>query len=92
MKMFDFLFISTFIFPKDLVIFISRAWVFCLQVCLCTTCTSDVHTGQKRVSDPSRPGVTEGCELPCGCWELNPGPLQEQPVLLATEPSLQPLS
>lgn len=20
------------------------------------------------------------CELPCGCWKLNPGPLQEQPV------------
>ena len=24
----------------------------------------------------------------CGCWELNPGPLEEQPVLLTTEPSL----
>jgi hypothetical protein len=22
-----------------------------------------------------------GCELPCGCWELNSGPLQEQPML-----------
>ena len=31
-------------------------------------------------------------KLPCGCWELNPGPLEEQPVLLTTEPSLQPLS
>jgi hypothetical protein len=20
-------------------------------------------------------GVTDGCELPCGCWELNLGPL-----------------
>jgi hypothetical protein len=28
---------------------------------------------------------------PCGCWGLNPGPLEEQPVLvLLTEPSLQP--
>ena len=35
-------------------------------------------------------GVTDSCELPCGCWELNPGPLVEQPVLLNTEPSLQP--
>ena len=25
--------------------------------------------------------VTGGCELPHGCWEPNPGPLQEQPVL-----------
>jgi hypothetical protein len=28
--------------------------------------------------------------LPCGCWEVNPAPLEDQPVLLATEPSPQP--
>jgi hypothetical protein len=28
------------------------------------------------------------CELLCACWDLNPGPLEEQPVLLTTEPSL----
>jgi hypothetical protein len=28
--------------------------------------------------------------LPCGCWELNLGPLEEQSVLLTSEPSLQP--
>jgi hypothetical protein len=33
---------------------------------------------------------TDGCEPPCGCWELNSGPLEEQSVLLTTEPSLQP--
>ena len=26
----------------------------------------------------------------CGCWDLNPGPLGEQWVLLPTEPSCQP--
>jgi hypothetical protein len=26
-----------------------------------------------------------------GCWEMNSGPLEEQSVLLITEPSLQPL-
>ena len=26
-------------------------------------------------------GVIDGCKLPCGCWELNPGHLQEQQVL-----------
>lgn len=26
-------------------------------------------------------GVTDSYELPCGCWELNPGPLEERPVL-----------
>jgi hypothetical protein len=42
---------------------------------------------QKRASDP----ITDGCEPPCGCWELNSGPLEEQLVLLITEPSLQAL-
>ena len=32
----------------------------------------------------------DGCEPPCGCWELNSGPLEEQPVLSTVEPSLQP--
>jgi hypothetical protein len=35
--------------------------------------------------------VTGGCELPCGCWELNPCLLEEQPVFLTPEPSFQPL-
>ena len=29
-------------------------------------------------------------EPPCGCWDLNSGPSEEQSVLLTTEPSLQP--
>ena len=28
-------------------------------------------------------GVPGGCEPLCGCWELNPDSLQEEPVLLA---------
>ena len=40
---------------------------------------------QKRASDL----ITDGCEPPCGCWDLNSGPLEEQSVLLTTEPSLQ---
>ncbi|XP_063128210.1 dynein regulatory complex protein 8 isoform X2 [Rattus norvegicus] len=47
---------------------------------------SCLQTHQKRTSDP----ITDGCELPCSCWELNSGPLEEQSVLLTTEPSLQP--
>ena len=35
--------------------------------------------------------VTDSCELPCGCWELNLGPLQGQLVILTTAQSLQPL-
>ena len=41
---------------------------------------------QNRASDP----MTDGCEPPCCCWELNSGPLEEQSVLLTTETSLQP--
>jgi hypothetical protein len=33
-----------------------------------------------------------GCEPPCGCWDLNSGPSEEQSVFLPTEPSLQPLA
>jgi hypothetical protein len=40
-----------------------------------------------RVSDL----ITDGCEPLCGCWDLNSGPLEEQSVLLPSEPSLQPL-
>lgn len=29
------------------------------------------------------------CELPCQCWKSNPGPLQEQPVLLTSKLSLK---
>jgi hypothetical protein len=25
--------------------------------------------------------ITDGCKSPCGCWELNSGPLEEQLVL-----------
>jgi len=32
--------------------------------------------------------ITDSYELPCGCWDLNPGSLEEQPVLLTAEPSL----
>jgi hypothetical protein len=52
--------------------------VFCLHVCL-----------REGVGSPGT-GVTDSCELPSGCWELNLGPLGEQPVLLVTEPSFQP--
>jgi hypothetical protein len=36
-------------------------------------------------------GVTMVCEPPCECWELNPGPLWEQQLILPAEASLQPL-
>ena len=35
--------------------------------------------------------VTDDCEPPFGCWDLNSGHLEEQSVLLNVESSLQPL-
>jgi hypothetical protein len=62
--------------PKDLFLIINSYTCSCLQ------------THQKRASD----FITDGCEPPCGCWDLNSGPLEDQSVLLTTEPSLQPNS
>ena len=50
-----------------------------------------VHTEVSREHQIPWTWITDGCESPCGCWDLNPGPLEEQPVLLTAEPSLQPL-
>ncbi|EDL34418.1 mCG1042149, partial [Mus musculus] len=47
---------------------------------------SCLQTHQKRASDL----ITDGCEPPCDCWNLNSGPWEEQSVLLTAEPSLQP--
>lgn len=46
---------------------------------------------QRPEEDAGSPGtgVTEDCELLCECSKLNPGPFQEQLVLLSTDPSLQ---
>jgi len=45
----------------------------------------------KPEKDTKSPGkrVIGGCELLGGCRESNSGPLEEQPVLLTAEPSLQ---
>ena len=47
-----------------------------------------LQTHHKRATDP----ITDGYEPPCGGWDLNSGPLEEQSVLLTSESSLQPHS
>jgi hypothetical protein len=49
---------------------------------------SCLQTHEKRSSDL----ITDGCEPPCGCWDLNSGPSEEQSVLLTAESSPQPFS
>jgi hypothetical protein len=59
-----------------------KTFILCTRVrCSC------LQTHQKRASDL----ITDGCEPPCGCWDLNLGPLEEQSVLLTPEPYLQPI-
>ena len=58
-----------------------KNYLFIVCIWVCSSC---LQTHQKRALDP----ITKP---PCGCWELNSGPLVEQSVLLTTEPSLQPL-
>jgi hypothetical protein len=58
----------------------------CLFVYYMQEHCSSLQTLQKMVSDL----ITDGCEPPCGCWDLNSGPLEEQSVLLPIEPSRQP--
>lgn len=45
---------------------------------------------REEVAGPRGTGATEYCEPACGCQEPNLSPLQEQPVLVATEPTLLP--
>ena len=46
----------------------------------------------QRSGEASRPPWTrskDGCKLPCGCWESNPGHLEDQ-VLFTVEPTTSP--
>lgn len=63
------------------------AWVYVCHM------HSGAYGGWKRVSYllPWN-WITDGCEVQSRCWEPNPHPLQEQQMLLATEPSFQPQS
>ena len=55
--------------------------VFRLHVYLCEGIGSP-GTGVKK---------KDSCELPCGDWKLNPGPLKNNSVLLITKPHINVL-
>jgi hypothetical protein len=42
----------------------------CVYVCVCVS-----------IRSPGTVVIVIVCELSCGCWELNTGPLEEQSVL-----------
>lgn len=57
----------------------------CLPACLCTTwawCLQRQEEGVRIIKTKDR--GTNSCELPYKCWELLPGPLEEQSVPLTT--------
>ena len=66
----------SFLFSKIFFIFkVLSIYYLCVHCCC-------LQTHQKGALD----SITDGCEPPCGCWELNSGPLEEQSVLLTTKP------
>lgn len=52
-------------------------WLFAYCLYMWTSCSPITCPSQKKLSDPGI-GVMGSCEPPCGCWNLNPGPLQER--------------
>ena len=62
------------------------ACIYVYDVCAC--CPQTLEEG---IRSPVS-GITDGCELSYGYQESHPGPLEEQPVLLSAEPSLQLLT
>lgn len=49
----------------------------CMCVCLLTVCVQCLYRRTKEDVRAPGTGVTNLCELPPGCWEFNPGPLEE---------------
>lgn len=56
---------------------------------VCNACVRVPTEVREGIASPGV-GVTDGCEAPCGNWELSPGPLQVQSVLPTAESCLQP--
>jgi hypothetical protein len=73
------LYIPWFIYLFIFYFFILGIWVFCLHVCLCTTCVLWLQR-------PEEGGGSNGCDVGAGNWTW------KKPVLSITEPSLQTLS
>lgn len=52
----------------------------------CTMCLWELQEDRRGCWMPGV--VTNSCEPPCRCWDLNPETLQEQKVTFMTEPPL----
>jgi hypothetical protein len=53
------------------IFFLKKVYLFYVSTLLLSSGTPEESTSDL---------ITDGCEPPCGCWELNSGPLEEQLV------------
>lgn len=60
---------------QDLLFYVHK--YFWLNIWMCTTCMCYSQRSEKGVAFHGT-RVTDGCDLPGGCCDPNPGPLQEQ--------------
>lgn len=79
---FKFIFIYEWNFRYECFTCILHAFMYVYRLCL-------VLQRPEEVIGSLDIGITGGSELPCVCWELNMGILQEQPLVLISESSLQ---
>lgn len=68
-----------------LILFHVDVYLADLDVCAPSVCAWCLWGSEYSTRFPGT-GVTGSCELLCECWELNPGPVEEQPVLLTISP------
>ena len=63
----------------------------CCFMCICFVCICfcALHVSLGKPEEGPQNAWNWSCRQLCLWWDLNSGPLEEQPVLLATEPSLQ---
>lgn len=54
--------------------FVVYVWMFCLHVCVIIMCALVNEEVTEDIGSPE-PGIMDGYELPCRCWEWNMGPL-----------------
>ena len=70
----------------DLFLFHVHEYFVCMHVRAPYTCLMPMEA---RKGHKTGTGVTNGYEPSSGCQKSNPGPLEEQPVLLTAEPSFE---
>ena len=85
----EFLFLFPSFLPSFFVLRFVYFYFMCMDILPTRMLVPLVFVGARRKCQFLGTGITDDCELPCWCWEPNLDPLEEQSMLLTTEPSLQ---